>query len=81
MIFFCHVWVKIALPVSVLAFSTHAIRYLHFPYLHFQSPPPQSVSCQYISKTVSRHSRSEMVHSSSVAIVDRYVAVLYVVEN
>ena len=38
-IFFCHFWVKIALPVSVLAFSTYAIRYLHFPYLHFPPLP------------------------------------------
>jgi len=37
-LFFCHFWVKIALPVSVLKFSTPADLYLRFPYLHFQSP-------------------------------------------
>jgi len=34
---FCHVCVKIALPVSVLTFSTPADMYLRFPYLHLQS--------------------------------------------
>jgi len=40
-IFFCHVCIKIALPVSVLTFPTPADLYLHFPYLHF--PPLQFV--------------------------------------
>ena len=37
LIFFCHICVKIALPVSVLSFSAPADLYLRFRYLHF--PP------------------------------------------
>jgi len=39
-IFFCHICIKIALPVSVLTFSTPADFYLRFPYLRI--PPKQS---------------------------------------
>jgi len=34
-IFFCHFWVKISLPVSVLTFSTPADLYLRFPPMQF----------------------------------------------
>ena len=44
-IFFCHFWVKIALPVSVLTFSTPADLYLHFPCLHF--PLMQFGTCDF----------------------------------
>jgi len=69
-IFFCHVCVKIALPVSVLTFSTHADLYLRFLYLHF---PPLSIVLRFsvLAYSIPRYLPFPYLHFQSPPAVIR----------
>jgi len=63
-LFFCHFWVKIALPVFVLTFSTPADLYLRFPYLHFP-PLPIVLRFSVLAYSIPRYLRFPYLHFQS----------------
>ena len=80
MIFFCHVCVKIALPVSVFTFSTPAYLYLRFPYLHF--PPLQFVLRFFVlAYSIPRYLRFTCIFSRPISAPRLGVYYFFVVDS
>jgi len=79
-IFFCHVCVKIALPVSVFTFSTPAYLYLRFPYLHF--PPLQFVLRFFVlAYSIPRYLRFTCIFSRPISAPRLGVYYFFVVDS